>query len=125
MSCYAKNLSDKSGRSSCAQDLKKIGVSPGTTGAIAELIVSTNLMQKGYQVFRALSPACFADIVVVKDNRFYKIDVKTGYRYLPTGNIQFALNKNNDRLDYYAVYLWDSDEIVFLTPGKEVVDFAP
>ena len=39
----------------------------GTTGAIAELVVATDLLGRGYEVFRALSPSCSGDLAVLKN----------------------------------------------------------
>lgn len=53
------------------------GIAKGTIGAISELIVCTELLKKGYAVFRAVSQSTFCDLVVFKDSKVIKIEVKT------------------------------------------------
>lgn len=48
----------------------------GTVGAIGELLVAVDLLEKGYEVFRALSPACSCDLVVYKGGRGTRVEVK-------------------------------------------------
>lgn len=63
-------------------------VPTGTIGAIGELRVSVDLLQKGYAVFRALSPSCFCDLLISKNNKFFSVEVRTGYKII-TGKIIF------------------------------------
>ncbi len=56
-----------------------------TTGAISELKVAIDLLEKKYEVFRALSPACSCDLAILKNKKLLRIEVKTAYR-LPSGN---------------------------------------
>ena len=51
----------------------------GTVGAIGELEVSIDLMEKGFEVFRALSPSSSCDILVQKAGKTYALEVRTGY----------------------------------------------
>lgn len=56
------------------------GLSPGTAGAVSELIVATDLMLRGYSVFRALSPSCQCDLLALgPDGRSLRVEVRTGY----------------------------------------------
>ena len=51
-----------------------------TVGALSELRVCVDLMQRGYHVFRALSPACPCDLLVLtKSGQTIRIEVKTCY----------------------------------------------
>jgi len=59
-----------------------------TTGAISELIVSVNLLQKGYEVYRALSPACSCDLAIFRKGTLLQIEVRTGYRNKLNGKIE-------------------------------------
>lgn len=65
----------------------------GTTGAIHEFKVAIDLMEKGYEVFRALSPACSCDLAILKNGKLLKIEVKTTYR-LRSGKIVYPKIKN-------------------------------
>lgn len=53
-------------------------VSRSTVGAISELMVCCDLMSRGYSVFRAMSINCFSDIVAIKGDSVYQIEIKTG-----------------------------------------------
>jgi len=54
----------------------------GTVGALNELRAAADLMQRGFHVFRALSPACPADLVAMKDGKCLLVEVKTATRGL-------------------------------------------
>jgi hypothetical protein len=64
------------------------GVASATVGAVNELRVSVDLVVRGYAVFRALSPACPCDLVVLHDGRVFRVEVTTGHRSV-TGNLQY------------------------------------
>lgn len=60
----------------------------GTVGAVSELIVSVDLMRKGYHVFRALSAHCPCDLIAMDAGRVIRIEVRTGI-VNPTGSISY------------------------------------
>ena len=51
----------------------------GTVGAISELRASVDLMARGFDVFRALSPTCPADLICLKDGQAITVEVRTAY----------------------------------------------
>lgn len=51
-------------------------LSCGGVGAVGELLVAADLMLKGYDVFRNLSPNGLADLVALKNDRVWRIQVK-------------------------------------------------
>jgi len=55
-------------------------VSKATTGAVSELVVAADLLRKGYEVFRAMSPACSCDLLINKNGSMKRIEVRSGYR---------------------------------------------
>ena len=55
------------------------GIPPSTVGAINELRAATYFLAKGFEVFRALSPACSCDLAILKDDNLLRIEVRTGY----------------------------------------------
>jgi len=59
----------------------------GTVGAIGELRVAIDLMSKGFDVFRALSPAASCDLLVMKEGKLFDIEVKSAARSPVTGKI--------------------------------------
>ena len=47
-------------------------------GTALELIVSIDLMSKGYDVFRALSSSCPCDLIAMKDGKCLRVEVTIG-----------------------------------------------
>lgn len=58
----------------------RIGLPTATTGALAELVVAADLLRRGFEVYRAVSPAAKSDLVIVRDGRILRVQVKTTYR---------------------------------------------
>lgn len=75
-------------------------LSTGTTGAVSELVASVDLLRKGYEVFRALSPSCSCDLAILKDHQLLRIEVRTGKRSA-TGKITYPPDRAN--ADHFAV----------------------
>ena len=69
-----------------------------TRGAISELTVSANLMARGYEVFRALSPSASCDLIALKDGEVLRVEVRTGTYYEPTGSIGVSRRGDYDLL---------------------------
>jgi hypothetical protein len=91
----------------------KLDVSSGTMGAITELMVSTDLLRRGWEVFRAMSPACSADLVISKKGVTLRIEVRTGY-IRPNGTIYWP--KKGTVPDHYAVVVMALDERIRYEP---------
>jgi len=87
-------------------------LSSSTTGAIAELNVCSYLMSKGYAVFRSLSPACFCDAVIIKNNKKIMLEIKTGYKSLSTNKIIYP-KKCPNTFDVLAVYIRNENKTYF------------
>jgi hypothetical protein len=82
-----------------------------TIGAIGELAVSIFLLKKGMAVFRAISPACKCDLVAIKGNSIYRIEVTTGQ---PT--------QRGTSIPYHDPSNYD---ILAVTDGSENLRFYP
>jgi hypothetical protein len=79
-----------------------LGLSSGTVGAISELLVSTDLMLKGYEVFRALSPSSSCDILARKNGQEFPIEVRTGFKNFD-GSLGYS--KYSIKAPYTAVFV--------------------
>jgi len=88
------------------------GISAGTVGAVNELVVSIDLLRKGFAVFRAISPCCPVDLAVLIDGKLIKIEVTTGY-VTPKGKLVFP--RHHGGHDVMAVVVGES-EIHYLPP---------
>lgn len=54
-------------------------LSSGTVGAMAELVAASDLMKRGFEVYRALSPSSNNDLVAIKNGKAYTFEVRTAY----------------------------------------------
>ena len=90
----------------------RYGRTSATTGAIAELRVSIDLLQKGYDVFRALSPSCSCDLAILKDAKILRIEVRTCFIGV-TGKI-YKVKSQRDSPEKADVYAWVlPDKIIY------------
>lgn len=79
-----------------ARDAKPM-LSTGVSGACGELAVSVDLLRRGYEVFRAVSPACSCDLVALKDGKSYRVEVRTSQAGAPKPTA-----KDAGRFDIFA-----------------------
>lgn len=95
-----------------------LGISRGNVGAIAELMVCENLLRKGYEVFRAVSPNSKCDIVAIdKSGKCIQIEVKAAKTHLKTGTV-YAVPLVRNRFDVLALVTIDG--IRYVPPLEEV-----
>ncbi len=89
-------------------EMRMNGIPTGTVGAISELIVSADLMKKGFHVFRALSPACPFDLYAMRNHKTFDIEVRTTTRNL-NGEIHGCRQKSGGH--YFAFVV--NGEIIY------------
>lgn len=92
----------------------------GTVGALAELLVSHDLLNKGYSVFRSLSPSCYCDLIAVKNGKAWEIEVRTGYMSR-TKKLAFPKLKRGT-VNCFAVYERNTTNIYYFTPELEKIE---
>lgn len=106
---------------------KTFGLSTGKVGAISELIVCADLLKKGWEVFRTVSQSCSCDLIVIKNKKILRIEVRTGrYRSPYNTGTYFKEYKNilpKQSMFHYPVKQKDMDNcdifaIVTLIDGK-------
>lgn len=108
------------GKSGMPDKIRSGIYSSGTVGAINELRVSVDLLCKGYAVFRALSPHCPCDLVLLLDHSVFRVEVTTGHR---TSNGKLMIpRKDATRYDVLAVVFPDS--IVYSTNLPELCNLV-
>lgn len=73
--------------------------------------MAADLLALGYEVFRALSPACSCDLAILKDGQLLRIEVTTAY-IGPSGNI-LTCKKPNEKSDIIAYFLKAGKEIIY------------
>jgi endogenous inhibitor of DNA gyrase (YacG/DUF329 family) len=95
-------------------------LSTGMKGAIGELIVSADLLLKGFDTYRAVSQSSKSDLVIVVPGpRVYRVEVTTG-SYTQKGTLSFP-TKDSVKFDILAVYLPSDNSIHYFS---EVTDSA-
>lgn len=129
VSCGNSFRSNQPKKGWCSNDCRKIiyskrtgrfgslKIPTPTVGSISELKVSIDLMGKGYSVFRALSPACFCDLIAIKDNEYMLLEVRTGYiGIINKEKVIFCktIHTNGGIPNYFAVYSPSEDKIDYI-----------
>lgn len=95
-------------------------LSTGTRGAISELAVCLDLMSRGAEVFRAMSPASSCDLAILIRGHLFRVEVRTGTRQ-PSGKLFSPRSgKDEGRQDIWAVVDKESGEIEYNPPFDEV-----
>lgn len=105
---------DERARYRQANERLTTGLARGTVGALAELAVAVDLMERGHEVFRALSPACSCDLAVIVDGELVRVEVRSAHRGT-NGHLYFGrATRDQGRHDCYAVVLHsDPREILY------------
>jgi hypothetical protein len=115
--CHRKRKAQTSGREAWQTDIPS-----GTVGAITELVIATDLMKRGYSVFRALSPACFCDLIAINDNEHLFVEARTGYRAPKSGNLSYP-KKTRGSVNVFAVFVPITSEIFYLDIEQKPFQF--
>ena len=97
------------------QSFAKEGISTGTVGAMSELLASIDLMRRGFEVYRALSPSSSCDLIALKNSRIYKFEVRTAYRN-QDGSINYS--KTSIRADRVVAILLRENVVVYIPKLK-------
>lgn len=94
---------------------RKTDLPTNTVGAISEMAVASHFLEEGFAVFRSLSSSCLCDLIILKNNKMYRVEVRTGYRNTETGNLSFPKTKNGE-IDLYAIRERNTKEIYYVAP---------
>lgn len=92
----------------------------GTIGVIGELVISIDLLKKGYNVYRALSPSSNGDLIAEKNNIFCKIEVRTGRQRL-LDNAYFFGKRKKDNAEIYAVVIHGHNKIFYCNKNNQEI----
>ena len=90
---------------------REIVIARGTVGAISELEVSCDLMKKGFDIFRAMSPSASCDLIILKNKLLLRIEATTGYRL--KNNKLYYPKKDNQKSDCIAVYDESQNQVYY------------
>ena len=86
---------------------RRLGLKSGETGQINEMLVTINLIKRGYKVFVPFDTTCSFDLLAYKEGNYKKVQVKTGtYNY---NNSKLPVVLKNSDYDILAVVYQLSD----------------
>ena len=80
------------------------GIPKGSVGTISELVVCSDLLRRGYEVFRSVSPHCSCDIAILKNKELIRVEVKTG-SIKKNGSVQTPPGVKSELHDILAIVL--------------------
>ena len=93
------------------------GLNTGTVGAIAELVISAELMRNGYEVYRALSSHCRCDILAVKNGVVNEIEIRSGLYYnRKDGGITLHYPTRRSEGKKMIIYTHSDNKIHYINP---------
>ncbi len=98
--------------------------STGSTGALSEMLVCAEMLRRGYHVFRSISPSCPCDLILMRDGRLIRAEVKSGTVYKKTGRIAYSKPRNGSAHDMLVV-LPDGAIVVDPPQGALLSEIAP
>lgn len=87
-------------------------VSIGGVGAIGELLVCADLLRRGYDVFRSVSPNGPFDVVACSGDRTIRIEVKVCAEYMDGSRVTRKREPDNP-FDVIAMVYLNSGSIVY------------
>ncbi len=89
-----------------------------TTGAISEMAVSLDLLCRGYEVFRSLSPACSCDLIISRNGTCIRTEVKTLAYNQSAGS--YAKTKAFEAISADLIAL-----VSYGNSGKPIIQYVP
>lgn len=91
---------------------KLLGIVPRKLmGGYSELCVCADLLKHGYEVYRSVTQHCTGDLMVEKDGKRYKVEVRTSYKNM-NGTAQYS--KDNIHSDIVALNMTDTNEVMYI-----------
>lgn len=81
----------------------------GTIGAVHEMLVSYDLLKRGWHVFRSVSGSSPYKLIAIKGKNEIKVEVTTGHRF---GEVLHHPKRNPGPWDVLAIVVRD-DEIIY------------
>ena len=85
-------------------------ISKGKVGAIAELIVAADLIKRGYEVFRSVSQDSSSDLLILKHNKAFTVEVKSSVR---NRKGKIAVFKGKLKSDILASFIHRENVIIY------------
>ncbi len=64
------------------------------TGAMHEHLVCYDLLKRGFPAFRACSPSCSCDLLILTEGGYARVEVRTGYKTMG-GNLTYPFSRKD------------------------------
>lgn len=93
----------------------------GVVGAAHEMLVCYDLLRRGHYVFRAESPACPCDLIVLKNKRVFRVEVRTAW-IKQAGEWGFSYQEKDRGNQDIIALVAHGGEVRYMTPDKHIVD---
>ncbi len=98
-------------------------ISTGSMGAVGEMIVASDLLLRGFAVYRAVSQSSPCDLIATRGDAILRVEVTKGIRTM-LGCVNWAKHDEKN-YDHLAIYFSDLT-ILYLPPlGGDAVDTQP
>jgi PD-(D/E)XK endonuclease len=94
--CYRRNTQTRIRQGYKPQPTERDFARRGCLGAANELRVCTDLLTRGWSVFRSVSPNCPCDLIAMRGSKILRVEVRTGYRNPSTGFLSVNRAGNYD-----------------------------
>jgi hypothetical protein len=88
-------------------------VNTANIGCIGELMVTVDLMRRGFEVFRAVSAGCSCDLIAIKENKSQRIEVTKGSRLTKDKHL---MHRAHNSSHYDIIAIWEDDGILTYVP---------
>ena len=90
----------------------------GAIGTIGELLVCSDLLKRGFEVFRSVNWHSSCDLLITKDGQILRMEVKTARR-LSNGQVTFPVSNVKKKLaDHFALVVHEAN-------GNHTVQYVP
>lgn len=89
-------------------------INSGVAGAIGELLVSADLLTKGFEVYRAVSQSASCDPLALKQGETYRVEVRTKRKDLKGG--LSCTGRMSASIDILAMVVHDSHPEIYYWP---------
>ena len=90
----------------------------GVRGALSELTVCSDLLLRGFEVFRAVFPTASCDLLVMRKNKIYRVEVKTVKAF--KDSIAMPTYLNESKFDIVAFVVKDINVIIYNPKLEEI-----
>jgi hypothetical protein len=87
----------------------------GNRGAVGELSVCVDLLQRGFEVFRSVSAHASCDLIAIQGELVYRVEVRSAWMNTDSGRV-YVNNRGAGRQDILAIYT--AEGVSYLNPDK-------